>query len=68
MVRFTARDEEFLRSLVKANGRIFYRNLNHKARARLRRLIDMRLAAVEPDDRVVAVQPAEPSGEGLRLV
>jgi hypothetical protein len=67
-MRFTARDEEFLRSLVKANGRVYYRNLTHDARERLHRLIDMRLAAVEPDERVVAVQPAEPSGEGLRLV
>jgi hypothetical protein len=82
-MRFTKQDEEMLRGLAKlkyprepwetpgavSTGRTkrSYTNLDYEGKRRIDRLVALGLVAIE-DDWLVIIEPAEPRGEGLRLV
>lgn len=78
MMRYTKEDEAFLRGLAKrkyawgddaSTGAtdLSYTNMGYDGKRRVDRLVTMGLLAVE-DDILVVIEPAAPSGYGLRLV
>lgn len=77
-MRYTKEDEAFLRGLAKRKYRWgdesstgardrSYTNMSYEGKRRVDRLVAMGLMAVE-DDILVVIEPAAPTGYGLRLV
>ncbi len=77
-MRYTKEDGAFLRGLAKRKYRWddesstgatdrSYTNMGYAGKRRVDRLVALGLMAVE-DDILVVIEPAEPSGYGLRLV